>query len=132
MNAVRIANYSGAFAVIGGIAWIAAALIHASQPRGCIGDECNTLPMRDTTTATSLLFAVAGLMLVLSGAGLLALIKRRDRLAWPGRLGAALCGLGIVSLALAAIVQEVFFEGDFPWMPAFVVPGVMALPWVSL
>lgn len=123
----RIANTSGAFAVIGGAAWTAAALIHAAQPQGCIGDECDIRPMRDSTTATELLLALAGVTMIGSGAGLLALHKRQNGLAWPGRLGAALCALGVVSLALAVAVQELFFGGDFPWMPAFVVPGVIAL-----
>jgi hypothetical protein len=127
VNDGRIAICSGGFAVIGGLAWVAATAIHGSQPRGCVGPECATVSMRDATTATSLLMALAGLLMVLSGAGLLTLVKRRNGLAWPGRLGAALCGVGVVVLALAVTLNAVFFDGDFSWMPAFVVPGIVAL-----
>ena len=55
------------------------------------------------------------------------LIKRRGHLGRAGIFGAALCAFGLAVLALAAIVQELFYEGDFWLMPAFVVPGVAAL-----
>lgn len=127
MNDARIASYSGACAVLGGIAWVAASLIHASQPRGCVGDECGALPMRNATSGTVLLVGLAGVMMVASGAGFLMLIKRRSRLGRTGILGAALCAFGLAVLALAAIVQELSYEGDFWLMPAFVVPGAAAL-----
>lgn len=127
MNDTRIARSSGALAVMGGSAWIAASVMHATEPRGCVRAECATLSMRDATTATALLVALAGLTLVVGGAGLLTLVKRRDGLSWSGRLGAALCGLGMVALALAVTVQELLYDGDFLWMPGFVVPGMLAL-----
>ena len=127
MNDTRVARSSGALAVIGGLAWIAASVTHATQPRGCVGAECATSPMRDATTATTLLVALAALALFVGGAGLLTLIKRQNGLSWSGRLGALLCGLGMVALVVVATVQELFYHGDFPWMPGFVVPGMLAL-----
>lgn len=127
MNESRVGSCTGACALLGGIAWTAATVIHASQPRGCVGSECDVLPMRSATTATSLLVGLAGVMMVASGAGLLALVKRRDRLGWTGVLGAASGAFGIAVLGSAAAVQELFYEGDFPLMPVFVGPGVLAL-----
>jgi hypothetical protein len=83
--------------------------------------------MRSATTGTSLLVALAGLMMFASGAGLLLLIRRHSRLGWTGVVGATACGVGVVTLAVAAGLQELLYDGDFPWMPAFVGPGVIAL-----
>ena len=41
-----MARFAGACAVIGGSAWTAASIIHASRPRGCVGDECVAVQMR--------------------------------------------------------------------------------------
>lgn len=127
VNDTRMSSYTGACAVLGGVAWTIATVIHASQPRGCVGSECEVMPMRSATTATSLLVGLAGVMMVASGAGLLALVKRRDRLRWTGVLGAASCAFGVAALGSAAAVQALFYDGDFPLMPVFVGPGVVAL-----
>ena len=127
MDDVRIARGSGGLALVGGLAWVAASVIHASQPRGCVGEECTTLSMREATTATSLLIAAAGLAMVVSGAGLLTLVRRQGELAVAGRLGAVVCGAGVVLLTVAVTLNGLFYDGDFSWMPAFVVPGVAAL-----
>ena len=127
MDETGTAHVAGACAAIGGSAWTAATVIHASQPRGCVGDECVGLAMRDATPATSLLVAVAAVMMVASGAGLLQLVRRRGRLGWTGAVGATACAVGIVLLALATALQEIFYDGDFAWMPVFVGPGVIAL-----
>lgn len=92
-----------------------------------MGHECVALPMRSATTGTSLLVALAAVMMFASGAGLLLLIRRHGRLGWTGVVGATACGVGVVTLALAAALQEVLYDGDFPWMPTFVGPGVIAL-----
>jgi hypothetical protein len=83
--------------------------------------------MRSATTGTSLLVALAAVMMFASGAGLLLLIRRHSRLGWTGVVGATACGAGVVTLASAAALQELLYDGDFPWMPAFVGPGVIAL-----
>ena len=127
MDDTGMAQVAGACAAIGGSAWTAAAVIHASQPRGCVGDQCVALAMRDATPATSLLLAVAAVMMVASGAGLLQLVRRRGRLGWTGVVGATACGVGIGLLALATALQELLYGGDFAWMPVFVGPGVIAL-----
>ena len=127
MEGTGVARFAGACAVIGGSAWTAASIIHASQPRGCVGDECGAVQMRNATSGTSLLVALAGVMMIASGAGLLLLIRRRGHLGRTGVVGAAACGFGVAVLAVALALQELVYGSDFRWMPAFVVPGVTAL-----
>jgi hypothetical protein len=127
MEDTVVARCAGVCAVIGGAAWTAAGVIHASQPRGCVGDECSAWQMREATTGTSLLVALAGVMLVASLAGLVLLVRRHGRLGRMGVVGATFCGVGVVVLGLAAALQQFVFGVDFRWMPAFVLPGVAAL-----
>ncbi len=127
MDDKTLARYAGACAVLGGSAWVAACALHASQPSGCVGDGCELAPMRDATSMTSLLFAASGVLLLLSGAGLVALIRRRGRLAWPGVLGSAASVGGAAVLILAVALQELLFTGDFALMPALVLPGIVLL-----
>jgi hypothetical protein len=92
-----------------------------------VGSECDYLPMRSASTGTAVLVAVAAVMMIACGTLLLLLVRRRSELGRTGLLGAAACGLGIGLLALATGVQALVYDGDFPWMPAFVGPGVAAL-----
>src|SRR6476620_6038465 len=127
MDDTRLTRMAGICAVIGGAAWTAASIIHASQPRGCVGDECDHLPMRNTTTATDVLLGLAAVMMVASGAGLLVLVRRHGRMGRAGVAGALACALGLALLAVASAIQALFYDGDFPLMPGFVLPGVAAL-----
>lgn len=115
-------------AVLGGAAWSTAAVLHARQPVGCVGDAaCGLTPMREATTATSVLMGVAGVLMALSGVGLLRVVRRATGLTVPARVGATLAGLGVALLATAVTVQEAAYDGDFPGMPWLVGPGVVAL-----
>jgi hypothetical protein len=51
-NTVR---WGGLAAMLGGALLVVSALLIASMPRGCIGDECATRPMRDTGIVGALL-----------------------------------------------------------------------------
>ncbi len=77
----RIANYSGAFAVIGGAAWIDAALIHAAQPGAASATNAPCLARTHHRDLTCSLHWLGGLTMIVSGAGLLSLIQRRNSLA---------------------------------------------------
>jgi hypothetical protein len=66
-------------------------------------------------------------MLVVTGAGLLSLMRRQGVLGRTARLGAAACVVGLATLAAAVVLQSVFFGDDFELMPWFVGPGVLAL-----
>jgi hypothetical protein len=123
----RVAVVSGTCAVVGGLAWAVACVVHASQPQGCVGSECAGTSMRESTATTAALVAVAGLMMVVSGVGLLLLVRRRGPLPRTARIGAGTAALGLALLASALTIQALFFDGDFPWMPGFVAPGVLAL-----
>jgi hypothetical protein len=127
MRETRLAQLVGACAVIGGSSWTAVSIIHASQPRGCVGDECAYLPMRDAATGTSVLVAVAAMALSGFVATLLLLIRQSGHLGWTGVAGAAACGFAVGLLALAMILQELLYDGDFPWMPAGVIPAGIAV-----
>lgn len=122
------AAVTAACAVLGGTAWVTACVLHASQPSGCVGNtDCALVPMREATSVTSLLVAATGVLLVVSGAGLLRLIRRRDRLDRTAVLGAAIAALGVGLLAVAVTVQAVLYDDDFSSMPFLVVPGVALL-----
>ena len=123
----RLPTATGILAVLAGAAWVSAALVHASQPAGCVGDACAGAPMRESTTATAVLVGLAALFMLVSGFGLLLVVRRAGRLGWTGATGAALCAAGAATLALAVTLQELVADGDFEWMPWFVGPGVLLL-----
>lgn len=123
----RLPVVTGILAVLGGAAWVAAAGIHASQPVGCVGDACSVTSMREATTSTTVLIAVAAVLMLASGAGLLAVVRRAGRLGWTGTAGAALCASGVATLTVAVALQELVAGGDWTWMPWFVGPGVLLL-----
>lgn len=125
MDDSRLARVTGSLAVPAGACWTAASLTHASQPTGCVGEGCALTTMRESAPLTVLLLVVAGGLLVASGAGVLVLLHRHGRLARSGRVGAAAVAVGLAVLAVAALVNEVFYDGDFPLMPAFVLPGAV-------
>ena len=80
--------------MLGGAAWVAAALTHAAQPEGCVGDSCAGSPMREATTATSVLVALAAVLMLASGIGLLLAVRRTGHLGRTGVVGAGLCAPG--------------------------------------
>lgn len=118
---------TGVLAMLGGVAWVAAALTHAAQPTGCVGDGCLSSSMREASTTTTGLVAVAAVLMAASGLGLLQVVRRRGRLGRPGTIGAGLCTAGIVSLTLGVALQAADADDDFEWMPYFVGPGVVAI-----
>lgn len=123
----RLPAVTGILAVLGGAAWVAAAVVHASQPTGCVGDACSVTSMREATTSTTVLIAVAAVLMLASGAGLLAVVRRAGRLGRTGTTGAVLCAAGVATLTLAVALQELVAGGDWTWMPWFVGPGVLLL-----
>ena len=52
--------------MLGGALSVVVAVVIASMPRGCIGDECALRPMRDTAAAGALL--MLALLLIMVGA----------------------------------------------------------------
>lgn len=114
----RFVQAAGACALIGGSAWVVGTIIHALQPRGCVGDECLVRPQREATTATSWLVVVAVVAMVAFLVALLALMARVGDLGWTGIAGVVTVGLGLVLLALPVLPQ---FRGLRP------LPGLVAV-----
>lgn len=69
----------------------------------------------------------AAILILIGLAGLAMLARRSGR---PNKLAAA--GLvsgagGLFLLMLGGLIQATLFNGDFPWMPLFVLPGVLGM-----
>jgi hypothetical protein len=64
-----LTRYSGLCATVGGLILIAVALEHSALPLGCIGDQCLTHPMRDSSPSEAVLFFSSWVLLALSVSG---------------------------------------------------------------
>lgn len=122
-----VAAACGGAAMLGGLLLILAAGLHALEPVGCIGAECEFRPMRPTSTLTVVVAAAAGVLMVVGLGGLALLSSRTSSGKVLARTGFVCAAAGFAVLALATVVQAALFDGDFPWMPFAVLPGVVAL-----
>ncbi len=121
-------RWGGLAVMVGGALWVVDTLIHASKPRGCIAEECAFRPMRESAGALdSILTLLSVLLLAVGAVGLMTLVRRYGRFGRMGRAGAAIGAFGATLLVFAGLVQGIFFGGDFPLMPYFVIPGGLAL-----
>lgn len=121
----NVIRWSGLAALLGGVLIVAYAVIVASMPRGCIGDECAFWQMRDTGSADALL--LFGLLFVAAGAvGLMLRLREIGRFGWLGRSGGIVGAVGFVLLVLAGVTGAIT-DGMSPLMPVFVVPGLLAV-----
>ena len=115
--------------MLGGALWTAGAIITALKPEGCVGAECD-LPGRSMREggAVDAVLSIAGVLLIALGATGVA-FRARDagRLGTAGRVGLFVGIAGAALLLIAGLVQAIFFGGDFPYMPLFVLPGGLAL-----
>ena len=122
-NTVR---WGGLAAMLGGALLVVSALLIASMPRGCIGDECAARPMRDTGIVGALLI-LALLLVVIGMAGLVIRARNAGRFGVLGKTGAAVGAVGVALPVIGSLVQGILYDGDYPLMPYFVIPGVLAL-----
>ena len=122
-NTVR---WGGLAAMPGGALLVVSALLIASMPRGCIGDECAARPMRDTGIVGALLM-LALLLVVIGVAGLVIRARNAGRFGVLGKTGAAVGAVGVALPVIGSLVQGILYDGDYPLMPYFVIPGVLAL-----
>ena len=122
-NTVR---WGGLAAMLGGALLVVSALLIASMPRGCIGDECAARPMRDTGIVGALLM-LALLLVVIGMAGLVIRARNAGRFGVLGKTGAAVGAVGVALPVIGSLVQGILYDGDYPLMPYFVIPGVLAL-----
>jgi hypothetical protein len=119
-------RWSGLAAMLGGALFVVSAVVIASMPRGCIGDECASRPMRETGVAGALLM-LALLLVVIGAAGLVIQARDAGRLGRLGKTGIVLGAVGAALPVIGSLIQGILFDGDYPLMPYFVIPGVLAL-----
>ncbi|MFX1818443.1 hypothetical protein PV768_01480 [Pseudarthrobacter sp. CC4] len=120
-------TWAGAAAMLGGALAALAAFLHNLQPIGCVGMDCPTGALRSATGIVSVAGSAACLLILVGIAGMTLLARRsgqRRKLATAGLITAA---AGFVLLFAGEIVQSAFFAGDFPVMPFFVIPGLLAV-----
>ncbi|MFD4422394.1 hypothetical protein ACFWN7_12955 [Agromyces sp. NPDC058484] len=113
--------------MLGGLLLALAAGLHALEPSGCAGAECDVRPMRTATTVVSILAPVAALLILIGLGGLTLLARRAGRRRALATSGLICAGAGVVILFSAGVIQAFFFAGDFPWMPFFVLPGMLCV-----
>ncbi len=128
MRAVRLVRWGGVAAMIGGTLWALWAVLVARLPEGCVEAECN-LPGRSVRGYSDLLplLAAAVLLIAAGVAGVVIRARAAGRFGRLGRWGLVIGAAGAALLATSLVVQGLFFDGDFPLMPAFVIPGGLAL-----
>jgi hypothetical protein len=122
---VNVTRVTAASSIIGGVSWVLACFVHNSLPQGCIDEGCLDATMRGSSPLDNTLFGLAGLMLAVSGLGLLAMARRRAPLGKLGVLAASAGALGLVLLASSAVVST--FDNNWEGMPGLVVPGILLL-----
>ena len=113
--------------MLGGALWVISTIIHASKPLGCVAQECADRPMRATSPIEGILTLGALVLFAATACSLVVLVRKAGRFGRPGRVGSMLALAGIVVLVVAGLVQALLFAGDFPLMPYFVIPGIVAL-----
>ena len=129
MSTQRLNRWSGLAALFGGALWIASAIVMAAKPEGCVASECD-LPgrsMRESGTLVAVLVLPAVLLVAVGVAGLVRRARTARSFRREGRVGLAFGGVGFAAIVAGGLVQAVFFGDDFPYMPLFVIPGVLAL-----
>lgn len=123
----QLPRWAGAAAMLGGLLGVLAALLHSLEPSGCIGLQCEVRELRRGTVTVSTLVPIAAILVLIGVAGMALMARHAGRfrkLAGAGLISAA---AGLALLFLGAVIQAIFFSGDFPWMPLFVLPGVLGM-----
>ncbi len=127
MSSSVLIRWGGLAAMLGGTLWTIATVVHASKPRGCIAAECASRPMRESGPLVGILTLLSVLLFAAGAVGLVALMRSGGRFGRGGNAGVVLGVVGAALMVIATLVQALFFGGDFPLMPYFVVPGLLAL-----
>jgi uncharacterized membrane protein HdeD (DUF308 family) len=122
----RVSTLAAPAAALGGLLLIIFAVLVSFKPIGCIGTTCVVRDMRIYDEYAPLLLA----SLVFIFFGLAATIAHARALGRFGRLGwwgTILSGVGAVVLAVAILIQELLFDGDFLYMPSMVIPAILLI-----
>ncbi len=123
----QILRWTGMAALLGGVLCGLAALLHSFEPIGCIGPECDTRPMRVATGMVPVISPVATILILIGIAGLTWLARQAGRYKNLGNAGVICAVAGLAVLFLSGLIQAIFFNGDSPWMPFFVISGILAV-----
>jgi hypothetical protein len=83
--------------------------------------------MREFGTLDGVLALLAVLLLTVGVAGLVTHARHAGRFGRLGSIGLATGAVGAALLVIGGLIQAVFSGGDFPLMPFFVLPGMLAL-----
>jgi drug/metabolite transporter (DMT)-like permease len=126
-RSISLVRWCGLAAMLGGVLWVIGTLIHASKPRGCIAEECALRPMRESGVLDGTLMLLSLLLFAAGAVGLVILARHLERFGKLGNAGVVIGALGAALLVISGLIQALFFGGDFPLMPYFVIPGVLAL-----
>lgn len=126
-HSIPFVRWCGLAAMLGGALWVIGTLIHASKPRGCIAQECASRPMRESGLLDGTLMLLSLLLFAAGAVGLVILARRLGRFGKMGNAGVFIGAVGAALLVISGLIQAIFFGGDFPLMPYFVIPGVLAL-----
>ena len=126
-RSITLVRWCGLAAMLGGVLWVIGTLIHASKPRGCIAEECALRPMRESGVLDGTLMLLSLLLFAAGAVGLVILARHLGRFGKLGNAGVVIGALGAALLVISGLIQALFFGGDFPLMPYFVIPGVLAL-----
>lgn len=118
---------SGSAALLGGVLWSTAVVVHAVRPRGCVAAECATRPMRDSGGLEGVLALCSAVLIATALTGLVRHARRARSLDRSGEAGVRLGVAGLGVLVAAGLVQAVLFDGSFEWMPYLVLPGMAAV-----
>lgn len=120
-------RWAGASAMLGGALWVVGAFLHSLEPTGCIGLECDTRAMRNTTGIVALAGFAASVLLMVGVVGLMLLAWRSGHYTKLATTGMILVAIGLVTMLTAGLIQALFFSGDFPGMPYIVIPALLGL-----
>ena len=128
MHSAPWVRWSGLSAMLGGVVWGLWAILVAGKPEGCVGSECD-LPGTVSRGYSDLIpLLTAAVLLIATGVvGLVVHARAVGRFGRLGQWGLGLGTIGVVILAAALIIQSLFYAGDFPLMPLFVIPGGVAV-----
>jgi len=112
--------------MFGGALFVVSAVMISPMPRGCIGDECGTRPMREIGAA-GVLLTLALLLAVVGMAGLVIRARHAGRFGVLGKTGAVVAAVGVALPIIDGLIQGILYGGDYPLVPYLVIPGVLAL-----
>ena len=122
---MRVERWCGTAAAVAGAAWVAGCLVQNTLPEGCIGDACDTHPMRGDSTLANVLLGTALILLAVAGTGLLALAGPTARATRLARTALGATAVGVLLLVAAGVVSSV--DNTWNGMPALVIPGIVLL-----